>query len=104
MTERFNINFEDIKKVKTWHDWDKHYTSKIYSHKYPNLADYYHASSSMHKIQGIKKPTLVIHSKDDPIIPIECLPMDECLANPKIIVGVVEKGGHVCYFEGFSGQ
>ena len=50
------------------------------------------------KVENIAKPTLVIHSKDDPIIPIDVLPVSECLANPNIIVGIVERGGHVCYF------
>ena len=55
-------------------------------------------------MQDVKKPTLVIHSKDDPIIPIDCLPLNECIANEKIIVGIVKKGGHVCYFQGVKGQ
>ncbi len=46
----------------------------------------------------------MVHSRDDPIIPVDCLPITECLANPKIIVGIVEKGGHVCYFQGKGAQ
>lgn len=56
------------------------------------------------KVKHITKPTLVIHSKDDPIIPFECLPTSECMANKNFIVGIVHKGGHVCYFQGKHGQ
>jgi predicted alpha/beta-fold hydrolase len=45
-----------------------------------------------------------MHSKDDPIVPIDCLPATECIANKNIIVGVVDKGGHVCYFQGMDGS
>ena len=62
------------------------------------------AASSLTKIKDIDVPTLVVHSKDDPIVPFECLPTTECLTNPKIIVAAVEKGGHVCYFQGIDGQ
>jgi predicted alpha/beta-fold hydrolase len=52
----------------------------------------------------VTKPTLVVHSKDDPIVPIDCLPLSECHANEKFIVGIVERGGHLCYFYGVDGQ
>lgn len=42
----------------------------------------------------------MIHSRDDPIIPIDCVPISECVANENMIVGIVNKGGHVCYFQG----
>ena len=47
---------------------------------------------------------MVIHSKDDPIVPVECLPIDECTANKNIIVGIVRNGGHCCYFTGVGGR
>lgn len=49
-------------------------------------------------------PTLVVHSKDDPIVPFDCLPLSECIANSQIIVAASPKGGHVCFFEGIKGQ
>jgi uncharacterized protein len=65
------------------------------------MGDYYLAASSLQKVKHITKPTLVIHSRDDPIVSIHCLPVRECTENPNMIVGIVEKGGHVCYFYGF---
>ena len=91
------IDREKIQTVSTWREWDEHLTSKAFSN-YKTIADYYMAASALSKIKHIEVPTLVIHSKDDPIVPFECLPTSECLSNPKIIVATVEKGGHVCYF------
>ncbi len=78
-------------------------TAKVFT-KYHTIADYYLAASSLTKVKDIQVPTLVVHSKDDPIVPFECLPASECLENPKIIVAAVERGGHVCYFQGINGQ
>ena len=104
MSSHFQLDFETLAKVQTWRDFDEHFTKKLFlPHQHTTIADYYQASSALNKIQNVKKPTLVIHSKDDPIVPIECLPVTECLANPKIIVRIVEKGGHVCYFQGVKG-
>lgn len=103
MSTKFNIDFEALGKVETWREWDEIYTKKAFP-EYKTTADYYYAASSLSQIKNVKKPTLVIHSKDDPIVPVDCLPVHECVANPKFIVGLVHKGGHVCYFQGASGQ
>jgi predicted alpha/beta-fold hydrolase len=94
---KHSIDIEKINSVSTWRDWDECLTSKAFP-SYKTVAEYYLAASSLSKIKHIEVPTLVIHSKDDPIVPFECLPTSECLTNPKIIVATVEKGGHVCYF------
>eukprot|EP00347_Sterkiella_histriomuscorum_P023338 403335026 len=101
--EKFNLDFDKLKKVESWRDFDRELTMKIHL-KFKSVAEYYYAASCLYNVKDIKKHTLVIHSKDDPIIPIECCPVDECLANDKIIVGIVRKGGHVCYFQGINGQ
>ena len=99
MRQRYNLNFEEIQRAKSWKEWDEAYTMKIFT-AYKSLGDYYLAASSLPKVKLITKPTLVIHSRDDPIVPIDCLPVRECTENPNMIVGIVEKGGHVCYFQG----
>ena len=103
MRDNFKIDFDTIDKVKTWKDFDELFTRRVYP-QYPTLSDYYSKASCLNKIKHVKRPTLVIHSRDDPIVPIECLPVTECQANPRFIVGIVEKGGHVCYFQGVKGQ
>ena len=46
----------------------------------------------------------MLHSSDDPIIPFDCVPVDECEANPNVITAITKKGGHVCYFMGPDGK
>ena len=103
MEKKFGFSFDDIKHTESWGEFDNKFTLKIRP-QFKTVAEYYHESSCLFRVKDITKPTLVIHSRDDPIIPIDCLPMSECMANPNIIVGVVNKGGHVCYFQGKDGQ
>lgn len=89
--------------MKTWQEWDSEYTQKIFCQD-RTLETYYLTSSALPKLDSVRKPTLIIHSQDDPIVSVDCLPVKECLANPNLIVGLVKKGGHVCFFQGLTGQ
>jgi predicted alpha/beta-fold hydrolase len=97
MIEKYGISFDEIKHIESWKGFDDKFTIKVFPH-FRSVPDYYYAGSSLPHVQDIKVPTMVIHSRDDPIIPIECLPVDECVANNNIILGIVNRGGHVCYF------
>lgn len=102
MEKKFGFTFEELTHTESWAEFDSKITLKIYpGHK--TVADFYYAASCLSKVQQITKPTLVVHSRDDPIIPIDCLPLSECLANKNIIVAISETGGHVCYFTGLDG-
>lgn len=97
MEKAYGISPEKITSTLTWKDYDKHFTSKVFCNN-GETKQYYLDASSYNHIKDITVPTLVIHSKDDPVISIKCLPLDECVDNKNIIVGIVKKGGHVCYF------
>ena len=101
MVELYGIDLNLLSKVKTWKEFDDNFTVKV--HGYDNVAEYYRDSSCQGLISNITVPTLVIHSKDDPVIPIDCLPLGECIANNNIVVGISKRGAHCCYFEGPRG-
>ena len=103
LAERFSLNYEELRRAHSWKQVDEMFTMKVYP-QYKTAAEYYYQVSCLPKVKHITKPTLVIHSRDDPIVSVECLPVDECIANKNIIVGISSKGGHVCYFQGFTGQ
>ena len=49
-------------------------------------------------VSDIKVPFLVLHSKDDPICPIENMPIHDLLRNPNCMVVKTEVGGHCDFF------
>lgn len=58
----------------------------------------YHISPE--DIKKIKLRTLLMTSKDDPIVSYSSMPHEEIAANDKIKFVATEKGGHMCWFEG----
>ena len=65
-------------------------------------ADYYERASALRVIDRISVPTLIIHAKDDPIIPFAPIERPEVVANPNVTVLAPEHGGHVGFISGNS--
>jgi uncharacterized protein len=63
-------------------------------------ADYYERASALRVIDRISVPTLIIHAKDDPIIPYAPIERPEVKANPNVTVLAPEQGGHVGFISG----
>ena len=63
-------------------------------------ADYYERASALRVIDRISVPTLIIHAKDDPIIPYAPIERPEVKANPNVSVLAPEQGGHVGFISG----
>lgn len=81
---------------KTLRDFDNQITAKL--HGFRDADDYYQRASAAPYVQDIRIPTLLIHSKQDPICPIEALPFESIHHNPFIQTVITEKGGHVGFW------
>ena len=97
MYKHFDLDMDRIAKAETWREYDEQFTIKVHRH-FKSAIQYYNACSCLDWVDDVRVPTLVLHSADDPIVPVDCVPMDECLANPNIITAVTRRGSHVCYF------
>jgi len=49
---------------------------------------------------GLKIPVVFISSRDDPLIPEQALPIEECKKNKNTILILTKRGGHVGFSEG----
>ena len=99
------MDYEALEKCKTWTQFDKEMLAKtVVSDKpdgvkyFRSVEEYRHASSALLHIGKIKVPTLILHAKDDPIVPVACIPLKSCLANPNFIVGLSSYGSHCLFF------
>lgn len=61
---------------------------------------YYRESSSAFYLGGVRTPTLVIQSEDDPFLPREALPESALRENPSIHLALTARGGHVGFVSG----
>ena len=88
---------DKIARAETWREIDELFTIKVHP-QFKSVIGYYNKASCLDWVEHVTVPTLVLHSEDDPIVPVDCVPLDECQANEKIITAITRRGSHVCYF------
>lgn len=91
------FDMDKAKKAKTFWDFDNVVTAPL--HGFIDADDYYQQCSSRQFLRHIKKPTLIIHSKDDPFVPEHAIPSIEELSESTTL-NLTQYGGHV----GFVGS
>lgn len=95
---KFGISFEEVFKTDSWDEVVRTFVAKTCLSKEPNgsksVTEYYNKASCLFRIKDIDIPTLVLLSKDDPIINYGIVPIDTCKANENVIVAVTKNGSH----------
>jgi predicted alpha/beta-fold hydrolase len=84
-----------LKQVRSMRDFDEHITARYMG--FAGAADYYDKSSSMHVLERIAIPALVIHADDDPFIVISAESRRKLEANPKVTFLNTKQGGHCAF-------
>ena len=91
------ITKEDVKKLKTFWDFDSAYTAPI--HGFKSAQDYYTQCSSRQFLKDIHTPTLIIHSSDDPFMDKAMIPLENELSD-YVTLELSKYGGHVGFIGG----
>ena len=97
MQEIISLQREKIKNIHSFWDFDAIYTAPV--HGFNSAQDYYTKSSAKQFLKHIQVPTLIIHAKDDPFMPVDILPNKDELPSC-IKLEVSEHGGHVGFIGG----
>jgi predicted alpha/beta-fold hydrolase len=84
---------EPLGGVKTIYDFDHQYTAKIFG--FGTADRYYQTQSSRQFLERICIPTLMVHAKDDPLVPFASYEHPAVRANPHVRLLAVERGGHL---------
>ncbi len=87
----------DVEKLNTFYQFDDQVTAPL--HGFEGADDYYQQCSSRQFLQQIKKPTLILHAKDDPFMWEHSVP-DEDELSPAVQLELSEHGGHVGFIGG----
>jgi predicted alpha/beta-fold hydrolase len=69
-------------------------------HGFADSDDYYRRASSKPYLPDIRRPTLLIHSVDDPFLPAGAVPRREVADNPHLEACFTDAGGHVGFVTG----
>lgn len=86
------VNALELAQIKTLYDFDDKITAPL--HGFLNAEDYYQKSSCIHFLKNIQTPTLIIHAKDDPMIPENVIP-SKAQVSDEVVLAIQEHGGHV---------
>lgn len=84
---------------RTFWEFDDRGTARL--HGFAGASDYYARSSSGPHVSGIRVPTLLIQSRDDPFLPAHALPASGALKHhPWVQSRFSDGGGHVGFVGG----
>lgn len=89
------FELEGLDGVRTLREFDDKITAPNCG--YLNAVDYYDRASAMRVVDRIRVPTLIIASKDDPLVPYRSFEEPAIKGNPHIRVIIADHGGH-CSF------
>jgi len=91
------IDLSRLSEWRTFRSFDHHVTAPL--HGFDGVDDYYARSSSVQFLRGIQKPTLLIHSKDDPFMEPDIAPHEAELSD-HVRLELADRGGHVGFVAG----
>ncbi len=83
--------------LRSFWEYDYHIVARLYGFR--DARDYYRCSSSRQYLRRIRRPTLLIQSRDDPFMTPAVLPEPDELA-PAVRLEVTASGGHVGFVGG----
>lgn len=92
------IDIEAVKRSRTFAEFDTYATAAL--HGFRDAADYYAKVSCGQFLHGIRRPTLLLSSADDPFNPRTTLPRDTADASPWLHPQFTERGGHAGFVAG----
>jgi predicted alpha/beta-fold hydrolase len=89
-----------VDAARTMFDYDDAMTAPL--HGFRDARDYYTRSSSIHHLESIGVPTLLLSAQDDPFLPESVLEdvADRAARNPRLTVEFHARGGHVGFVAG----
>jgi len=91
------IDMQQVPRLRTFWQFDDAVTAPL--HGFANAHSYYEASSSRQFLRTIDKPTLILHSRDDPFMVPGVIP-GQAELGPEVRLELTEHGGHVGFIDG----
>lgn len=88
----------DPGKVRDFHSFDEHFTAPLCGFR--NAAHYWASSSSGAVLEKIRVPALLVNAADDPILTVECYPVEAAQTSAFLHLEIPPHGGHVGFMEG----
>jgi len=85
-----------IDEIANFHDFDSRYSAPI--NGFNSAEEFYTYASAGNYIAGIKTPTLLVNSLNDPMFPDDCYPFEAAKINNNFYLETPKEGGHIGYW------
>jgi len=92
-TSMSGLDLQGIEKIDTLMHFDDRYTAPL--HGFQGAMDYYTRCSSIHFLEGIEIPTLIVNAQNDPFLSELCYPVARLKNHRLIKFENPRYGGHV---------
>jgi uncharacterized protein len=89
--ERATFGLRDIARSITVRQFDRRITVPM--HGFASVDAYDDGCSGHESLHTIKRPTLIVHAKDDPMVPVA--PLLSCKVSSSVEIRTTEHGGHL---------
>ena len=94
-----SLDAKKVAEAKTFEVYDREATARLNGYK--DEIDYWGQSSSENFLDKIRRPTLLIHAANDPLLPERDLPLEEIKSNPGYLELLLTRdGGHLGFVSG----
>lgn len=96
------VRFPDIVPARaatatSMREFDDWLTAPV--HGFRDAEDYYARSSAARFVGSVRVPTLLLQAADDPLVPVDSLPLARVAANPALTLVLTGRGGHVGFLD-----
>lgn len=91
-----------LARLRTVRDFDELYTAPHGG--FTSADDYYARSSALPFVSRIRVPTLIMHARDDPLVPCGPLLRPGGVDNPHVVKATPPHGGHVAFVSAEKGR
>jgi len=91
------IDMKKLNEVKRWRDFDEFFSAPI--NGFDNAQDFYDQASSIHFLEDITIPTLLVNAQNDPILTPSCFPTAIAESHKYLYLESTKRGGHVSFLE-----
>ena len=92
-----HINIEEVLAARYLFEFDRALQCPTWG--YPTEGAYYRDASSTESLLNVRIPLFCINAEDDPVAPLEALPIEEVKRNPYVVLCTTSMGGHLSWFE-----
>ena len=95
-----HITAEEVAAISSVQEYDSKLTMRHFG--FDDLKEYYVSLGCKESVADVSIPMLVAHARDDPIVPMEAIPLSTLKENKNIITMITTMGGHTGWLQGLN--